>query len=217
MQCTEARARLDASGPHDDEIAEHLVACELCRRHAQDRRLIEILRSMDVPEPDPDFLAQAIRQSVSQPRTDTRRWNRFASAALFAAVCVLAASWLPSLYEQGNSQQAGSSASHAGSIRYVSVVIHSHQEQEAELTIALAENLELEGFAGQQELTWHARLSEGKNVLRVPLLVQGAGGELQVTSRFAGREHSVQVHVQAWSSTPPDSGNLGTKRTDESA
>lgn len=216
MHCTEARAKLTASGPNDQEVADHLALCELCEQHMDDLRLTRVLRSLEIPEPDPAFLDAMISESTMRFETQPRRWHRFAGAAMFAVLCVVAANWLPLSPHQASSELSALPAGEARETRHISIVIYSHEEQDAELSIALAENLEIEGFAGQHSLTWHTQLTEGKNLLRLPVLVSGDGGDMQVKSRFSGREHQVQVRVMH-SKPSQDSGSLMPNRPEKSA
>lgn len=78
----------------------------------------------------------------------------------------------------------------------IRIVIYSKEDRDkAELSIELAEDLELEGYAGKQRLAWNTKLSKGKNVLTIPVLVRNKGGEVRVTSHFGDASHEVKIQV----------------------
>lgn len=213
MQCTEARSKLNTATseqPYGVELREHLASCQLCQCYVEDEQLTRALQSWQVPGPDQAFLQQAMLRATRPIRNSaTRKWSWLAATAASLALVGVLLSWMYSS-EQKNGPlphlQMADAPSTQSVQRRVSIVIYSGDEQDAELSIALAENLELEGFAGQQTLTWNAHLTKGDNLLSLPLLVHGEGGELQVTSRFAGRKHQVQLKVEAPRIKPLDSG-----------
>jgi hypothetical protein len=67
---------------------------------------------------------------------------------------------------------------------------------DATMTVTLPPGLELEGFAGQREITWMTSLREGRNVLPLTLIATSpAGGELLATLRHANDDRSFRVQV----------------------
>jgi hypothetical protein len=211
MQCTEARSKLNTATSEQQygvELREHIASCQLCHRYAEDQQLTRTLQSWQVPGPDQAFLQQAMLRATQPIRSSAnRKWSWLAATVASLALVGILMSWMNSSQLNGPLPHLRMADAPVQSVQQrVSIMIYSTDEQDAELSIALAENLELEGFAGQQTLTWNAHLTKGENLLSLPLLVNGAGGELQVTSRFAGRQHQVQLKVEAPRIIPLDSG-----------
>jgi hypothetical protein len=67
---------------------------------------------------------------------------------------------------------------------------------EATMTVTLPPGLEVQGFAGQREISWLTSLTEGKNVLPLTLIATSPqGGELMATLRHADDDKTFRVQV----------------------
>ena len=66
----------------------------------------------------------------------------------------------------------------------------------ATMTVVLPQGVEIEGFAGQHEITWMTSLTEGKNILPLTLIATSPqGGELKATLRHEGDDRTFRVRV----------------------
>ena len=66
----------------------------------------------------------------------------------------------------------------------------------ATMTVVLPQGVEVQGFAGQQQITWMTSLTEGKNVLPLTLIATSPqGGELMATLRHEGDDKTFRVRV----------------------
>lgn len=66
----------------------------------------------------------------------------------------------------------------------------------ATMTVVLPPGIEIEGFAGRQEITWMTSLAAGKNVLPLTLIATSPqGGELMATLRHEDDDRSFRVQV----------------------
>ena len=66
----------------------------------------------------------------------------------------------------------------------------------ATMTVVLPQGVEVEGFAGQREITWMTSLTAGKNVLPLTLIATSPqGGELVATLRHEDDDRSFRVRV----------------------
>lgn len=206
MNCTEIRQVIDQlpeqSAP-EGELAEHLRDCELCQHYYSDWLLERELAELQVPDPSPEFLAKAIRNAVGKPaaqsppaRRSGWRWPSAVAASVVVALAGLFALWDSTPIED-SVQFADLVPIQSDYYREeVRIVIYSTEDRDnAELSIELAEDLELEGYAGKQRLAWNTRLSKGANVLTVPVLVRNQGGEVRVRSHFGDANHEVRVQV----------------------
>lgn len=211
MQCQHARHIIDRQtepGALPSQVSAHLRNCELCRQYAEDSRLRQTLQALQVPAPEPGFLEAALQRAQTPPRIQPLRpWRWYGAAGIAASVLLLitllvggpepTVPQVPVQAERVPVQAEPAQASTEVAQR-VRVMIHSEQDvAHAEISIQLAENLELEGYAGQRQLTWTTPLRRGPNLLTLPVLVRAGGGELQVVSRFGGREHAVTRSLPA--------------------
>ncbi len=205
MNCSEARQtmrHLTADARPDGDLARHLGDCELCRQRYGDHMLEQTLAGLDVPEPSPAFLERALERALDQTPVQRERGWRLPSAlaaSFLVAIAALSLIWtsgtdegVPAVVEV-EVPAAELPAVHREEVR---IVIHSRQAQsEAELSIELAGNLELEGYAGHRQLAWTTRLEQGANLLVLPVLLHNDAGEIRVRSRFGETDHEVKVQV----------------------
>jgi hypothetical protein len=206
MNCTEARHAIDQLSPQDlpqGAVKAHLASCELCQQYYGERMLERKLEELQVPEPSAEFLERAMQRAAQQAqaregasRRATWRWpSALAASALIVGGVFFALQEAPA---PGDVNQVAETQTEQPSYHReeVRVVIRSQGEWEnAEVTVELAENLELEGFSGEHEISWNTRLSKGSNMLTLPILVRDNGGEVRVRSNYGGQTHEVQLRV----------------------
>jgi len=82
---------------------------------------------------------------------------------------------------------------------FVEVVIDAGAgRNEATLTIELADNLELEGFPNERVISWQTQLTEGKNLLRLPLILKDeSDSEFNVDLSYGSTRKAITVMVRA--------------------
>ncbi len=67
---------------------------------------------------------------------------------------------------------------------------------DATMTVVLPQGVELQGFAGQREISWMTSLTAGKNVLPLTLIATSPhGGDLMATLRHDGDDKTFRVKV----------------------
>ena len=68
----------------------------------------------------------------------------------------------------------------------------------ATMTVILPEGVEVDGFAGQREITWMTSLSEGRNILPLTLIATApVSGELLATLRHGDDDKTFRLQVTA--------------------
>ena len=81
--------------------------------------------------------------------------------------------------------------------RIVNLVFSSDTElDDAVLTVSLPQGIEIEGFAGQREITWMTSLQAGKNILPLKLVATASyGGELLARLEHEDRDRTFRIRV----------------------
>jgi len=202
MKCDEAQAAMRASiereTPLDARTAAHLTTCADCSEDFGDWTLDHALRSQAVPLPEDDFVDRAIAHAIAHAAS--RRTRRVAMAASIAVVMVAFAVLF------GQPQRAPNDAATMAQVtliahegKTVRVVIDSPAEQDAAtVTIELADNLELTGFPNERRIEWQTSLSEGKNLLALPLtLMNDAESHFNVGLSYGSTRKDVRIAVHA--------------------
>ena len=201
MNCTESKQTIRQLPMYmvpEGSLANHLSHCELCQHYHSDLLLQQELAALQVPAPASDFLARALKHAVepaAQSISASHRSWRWLSAM---AASVLAATVMLQTFNGSRVNDIAQNVAHEidQSRNEVRILIYSQADHDsAELSIELAENLELEGYAGAQRLAWSTKLIKGANVLTLPVLVRNNGGEVRVTSYFGDTNHEIRVQV----------------------
>jgi len=205
MKCSQARQQTaslnqyrDISRPEFSELAEHLASCDLCRQYAGDALLSRELAELEVPDPAPEFLSRALAKAQQPSRS---HWMPAAASA--SVLVAVIAGWLalsPLSPQSTGPVPVVSTSETVESISYqrreIRIVINTQEDRnDAELTIDLAENLELDGFGEQRRLAWNTSLKKGPNLLVLPVRARNDGGELRIYSRYGETSLETSVRV----------------------
>lgn len=163
MNCTETRQAIDQLPMHSTPrgtLADHLSKCELCQHYYTDRLLEQELASLKVPQPSDEFLNRAIRVAMEAPAVETTpsvhrwRWPAAMAASILVAAVGFVSFWESTPPHRDLPAAETASVETDSQREEVRIVIYSNEAHEsAELSIELAENLELEGYTGRQQLT----------------------------------------------------------------
>jgi hypothetical protein len=200
MKCEEARvairASVDSDGPLDARTQAHLAICDDCSEDLGDWRLDRALSLQPAEVPDEDFVDRAIAHAIHENSIARRR--RMAFAASIGVMTVA----FGLMFGQVNHRPSPVTAvaqvtltAHQG--KTVRVVIDSPEEQNAAtVVIQLADNLELAGFPNERRIEWRTNLSEGKNLLALPLtLMDEAESHFDVALWYGKTKQDVRVAV----------------------
>lgn len=190
MNCNQLQARLDdytdglLSATEVEAMQRHAAACPPCQQKmAQQEQMIQALRAMPVPAMRPGFTQQALKRAVEQKQHHRRGFATGFSTALAAGVALwVAVSFMmpgadvtqPQLQPQPAAQAEAEGVAQVQLALYqestVNLVFHSPKPvSDATLSITLPENVELVGFPGERVIAWQTSLSEGQNILPLPL------------------------------------------------
>jgi hypothetical protein len=192
-------------------VEAHLDGCTECqRRLAEARELREALRAWPVPEPDPAFLKQALERAAPAHRRGPSR--PVLAAALAATLALGLALGLfmgaPETPLESPLQVVVLSGDRAETIHLVFQA--SRAVPDAEIHLSIPAHLELQGNPGVRDLRWRAELSEGANVLALPLAALRSGEDyLEASVTHDGQVQRVRVALRV--PHTPSEGNPGPR------
>jgi phosphoglycolate phosphatase-like HAD superfamily hydrolase len=206
MNCPEAqiamRASIEREVPLDARTKAHVATCEDCSEDYGDWALDHALRLQDPAVPQDDFVDRAIEFAIRE--VATRRRRRFAMAASIAVIGVALGLLFAGVYVPSTPTTNAQVTLTAHEGKTVSVVIDSPAAQTAAtVTIELADNLELAGFPNERKIKWQTNLSEGKNLLALPLtLTTQAESHFNVVLSVGDTTRDVRVAVHSATQSP---------------
>ena len=192
MNCDQHRIRIQARGYRHDRVdaaeQQHLDECELCRNWYRDAVLKAILERQPVPKPTAGFVERALREATGVANTAARTRRQAVARSLAAALLLTIGGFLVAMLAVREGESANDSGTRLAGHRIVNVIIDAKGPREdATLTIQLAEDLELEGFADQHLIEWQTDLAKGRNLLALPVRSKtGAGGDIRVALSYDG-------------------------------
>ncbi|HIJ77791.1 MAG: zf-HC2 domain-containing protein [Desulfobulbaceae bacterium] len=183
-------------------IESHLLSCEKCSgRYSREAAFRKKLKGLSSPAMSAEFSAN-IFQSVYQQHTRQQgRANRLtmiggAIAAVFVMFIYLGIakhSHLPA-----KDEVAGRTTLTLSQTKRVKLLVTSPRNLEnATITIMLPEQIALAGYPEKREISWIANLSQGNNLLTIPL-VGTKEGLVSVTTRIdhLNRRKELQFQMQ---------------------
>ena len=209
MTCTQLTAQLDdyVDGHMDHTasaaLAVHIESCDDCQLSlAGEHGLRESLKDYaesGMPRPDAAFFDRALAKAAQNGiRRQRNRWVMTGVGGTIAAGLVL---WmLGGMFLKAPEISQAAIPAIAMTLeepRTLNLVFSSASAlANATMTVVLPQGVEVEGFAGQREITWMTSLTAGKNVLPLTLIATSPqGGELIATLRHEGDHRSFRVRV----------------------
>jgi hypothetical protein len=164
------------------------------------------LSAMPVPEPTPGFEDRVLAKATAAPvvargslRDAFRRpstWWAAAAGALAATLACVAFFW-----KQPDALAGASVVLALNESREVSLVIDSERAlEDATIRLYVTGSVTLTGYEQQQEIEWKTSLTEGPNLLSLPVFGRAAGsGSVVAEIEHDGRTRrmSVVLHVIA--------------------
>lgn len=207
MNCTEAqfaiRAAIESETGLDAETENHVAMCDDCGEDYGDWALEHALQRQTVPPPRDGFVDAAIASAIDHgAMVRTRRFGIAASIAVIGFVLgVVYRSYDNPAVDRSPFSQV-TLAVHEG--KTVRVVINSPSEEDsATVTIELGDNLELAGFPNEHRIQWQTSLSQGNNLLALPLtLTDRSDSQFRVALSYGSSRKNVRVLVHPAPSKP---------------
>ena len=185
------------------QIEQHLVVCTACQQHLDSqrdlqKRLADYGRST-MPQPDAAFYDRAIaRATQAGTRHQRNRWVMTGFGGAIAAALMI---WIVS------GAFFTATVIDDPAIPGVTMALQTPQTFNlvfasatpligASMTVILPDGIEVDGFAGQREITWRTSLKEGSNILPLTLIATSPiGGELLATLQHANDNKVFRLRV----------------------
>ena len=184
-------------------VNQHLGECSSCQQivdsqKALQRRLADYGEST-MPQPDTAFYDRAIARAAHVGTRSQR--NRWMMTGFGGAVAALLMVWIVSgvFFTAADIDEPA--------IPTVTMALESPQTfnlvfssatalSNASMTVTLPDGIEIDGFAGQREITWQTSLKEGRNILPLTLVATSpTGGELMATLQHEDDDKTFRLQV----------------------
>lgn len=168
----------------------------------QDQELQALLKDYGVPDAPAGFYEQALARATHEStRRQKKRWLMTGFGSAVAAGLAL---WLIGGFFLTAPQLPTANPDIPGVTmtleepRTVNLVFASGMALDsAMLTVTLPDGIELAGFPGQREITWHTSLVEGRNLLPLELVaVSSVGGEVLARLEHDNRERIFRLRIE---------------------
>ena len=171
-------------------------------KHTEDQELLGLLRDYgdaSVPRPSAGFYDRAIAKAVQAGQK--REKSRWIMTGFGGAVAAAMAIWIVSgvFFTTPNIEDPAlpSVTMALEQPQTLNLVFSSATPLDnATMTVYLPDGVEVDGFAGQREISWMTSLSEGKNILPLTLIATSPiGGELLATLRHEDDDKTFRLQV----------------------
>jgi len=209
MNCNQTTEQLDdyleGDLPTDDRALfdQHLDQCAECRAVVENGQtlLADLARlgEMTIPTPDAGFYDRALAKAAqSGVRKQRNRWVMTGFSGAIAATLMI---WMVSsvfFTAPQMDQPVIPTVTMALEAPQTFNLVFSSSEAltDASMTVTMPAGIEIEGFAGQREITWMTSLKEGRNILPLTLVATSSfGGELLATLRHEDDNKTFRLQV----------------------
>ena len=172
--------------------------------HSEDRELLELLQNygdVSVPRPADGFYDRAIARAVNEGHSRQRR--HWVMSGFGGAVAAAMALWIVSGVFMNTPEMREASVPSVTMALEVPQTLNlafssATALEGATMTVILPEGVEVDGFAGQREITWMTSLKEGRNILPLTLIATApVSGELLATLQHEDDDKTFRLQVTA--------------------
>lgn len=197
----------DATAAARRQAQEHVASCSDCRDAVVSVHALRLSSLAPVAKPQPDAFARAMSRAVGPAAAQSRPtrgpfWLGMGVGAALAASLAIAIVALLLVSPTANENAGSGSPALELAVNQpqnVSISLTTAQAlADAEIHVTLSGSIDLDGFAGQRELSWHTNLDAGINQLTLPIVATGAtGGQVLVEVAHGGKTRQFVVDVKA--------------------
>ena len=205
MNCKDAQGQFDdyrsgglGEGPKQ-AFSDHIANCETCRSQLSEQQALgEKLSVLDVEPYSDGFVDRALSRAASvhaERRHRAAYYKGFGSAMAAALMLWVAVGVIPQNDGQQLEQQIVSIA--LQETRELKLAFHSVKALEnATISIELPDNVQLVGYEDRRVLEWQTNLTQGDNVLRLPLrALRAESGQLVAHVKHSQQSKTIQIRL----------------------
>lgn len=206
MNCETIKARIESYVDGDlapsvsEAIEHHLRGCTSCSTaHAAEQQLRDALRRLPVAGPTPGFFDRALKEAAAR----NRRHHHWLGVGFGGGLAAGLALWMVTGWFTPNPSPADRHLAavtiSVNQVRTVNVAINArHELNQARLTITLPDGVELAGFPGRRQLSWHTDLKAGNNLLQLPVIAHSTkGGILVARVQHHDQTETLEINMAA--------------------
>lgn len=184
-------------------VQAHINQCQRCQQSLHEEMAWrQTVRALPVAPASEGFAQRALQQAKDQQQ-QSHRHNNFL-AGFSSAIAAGLAIWMVTavfLSEPGESPQ--------NTLKTVNIVLYESTKVKlafdsprelgnAKVSLLLPDHVELEGFPGQKQISWHTNLRQGRNMLSLPLrAIQLSQGKLEARIEHEGKSRVIQINLNA--------------------
>lgn len=205
MKCTDVQKYLDdylddmmLLGQEHKDVEIHIEHCPFCQQTVETHRTIrQALRSLPIEDASPEFEAKVFAAVRNHHGVRNRHFgNRFIAGFATAMVASLALWFASTVYTPQFDEAVPQVVDLAmNQVRTIKLVFEAPTNlAEVTLSVALPENIDLEGYAGQKQLVWQTSLYKGQNILALPIIAIG-NGQGELVAQLSYGDKTKQFHV----------------------
>ena len=197
----------ELNGADTGLIHAHLEECPACREdYRQTLKMLESLRNLPVPPPSAGFAERVLAKATrSRPLAEVSHSLR--PAAGIAASLLVLFLLVTLTIDRWPGRQTTDIVLLGDEVRTIRVAIESAQVVDGiRMTIDVSDNLEIEGYRDQREISWTARLEQGINLIALPVSAI-ADGEGEIVARVGLGEHEKVFRIRTRHQAPGNAGN----------
>ena len=178
-------------------VDDHLVECVSCRAlYDMEKQLLQELKKLPVQGPSPDFNETVLSKAMIRAQKQTMRKTIYAGGMLAACLALWLAVWTPfSIEHPTEPAKIAQVALELNAPKRIKVLLTAPEDlQMASVTIRLSNNLEIQGYSDNREITWQTNIRKGKNYLTLPVIATKAG-EATLVAEVNHQEKSKQFNL----------------------
>lgn len=186
------------------ELDTHISTCAVCEKAHNDelnlRQMLKDYGESTMPQADAAFYDRALLTAAQQGTLRQRK--RWVMTGFGGAVAAAMALWIVSgvffSAPQINEPALPTVTMALEKPQTFNLVFSSATALEAAtMTVVLPEGVEVQGFAGQRQITWMTSLKEGRNILPLTLIATSpVGGQLMATLKHQDDDKTFRLQVK---------------------
>ncbi|MFB6259496.1 MAG: anti-sigma factor, partial [Thiohalorhabdaceae bacterium] len=178
-------------------VSTHLEHCEQCAQaFREDAELLTALRDLPVPPPSGDLVERSMARADRRGRKRQRLWQA-GGLAVAASLLVAITAGLVTQGPPNPTESPRVVAVQPGQDQPVNLVFNSRRRLEGvTLSVEVPEGVEIASHPGKRHLNWQTTLEPGRNLLRLPVIVNNGGGVLRAGIRHGGEQKRLEVRLK---------------------